>query len=390
MIEVQSGLLAEQNTRISEQSLLLAQDVQLAEASRNAALAVEITQIAAALGEAANAANRDLADHAINVLDPATDLDRALILRITSISRALKPYRFLDLGMAPGDDSDRTRVAMQRRRADLGQTYARMAAHFGWAEPLATTALIDRPASPERGQLLAVLLAGGVRGLEVLNAAGLDLSFARMQNADLALVSAQMARLAYGDLSGSYLVECDFGGATLDNARLRQAHISRSRFASLTADRVRPPFRAADAPFTTFASGADFAGAVISASDFGGARLLAANFDGALVTATSFAGADLSAATLRGAVLLGVDLAGAALKSTDLDGAVVFGANALSELAATAAPGSFIADRWVLEPLTLDAVMALPVVGNTLTADEVIAASGGASPFRVGRTQPFE
>lgn len=91
LIEVQSQLLADQNLRIVEQTVLLEQQVELAEAARNAELAVEITTIAAALGEAADRALGGEGFRTVNVLDPETDLSRALILRITSISRALKP-----------------------------------------------------------------------------------------------------------------------------------------------------------------------------------------------------------------------------------------------------------------------------------------------------------
>lgn len=49
----QIDLLREQNARIQEQTQLIQTDVQLAEAARNAALAVEIIQIAAAFGDTA-------------------------------------------------------------------------------------------------------------------------------------------------------------------------------------------------------------------------------------------------------------------------------------------------------------------------------------------------
>ena len=101
------------------------------------------------------------------------------MLRIVSASRATRPYRFLDNGLKAEDDSDKMRVAMLRR-ADLPNTYARLTAVFGWVDPGAENRLIDRPASPERGQLLRVLIGGGLRNLEGLNFFGLDLTFALM------------------------------------------------------------------------------------------------------------------------------------------------------------------------------------------------------------------
>ena len=391
LIAVQSDLLREQNGRIAEQTVLLTQDVQLAEAARNAALAVEITGIAARLGSALDAAepaggaSRPL----FNVIDP-TDLDRELILRITSISRATQPYRFLDLGVRAQDPGDRTRHAMLRRRGDLPQTFARMQAAFGWPEEGAENRLIDRPASPERGQLLSVLMGAGVHNLEMLNLAGLDLSFAYLPNADISILTGLGARMAYADLSGSYLTEADLGGASLENARFRGAQFRRSTFAVVGPERVRAPYLPENAPYGTFLSGADFDGSVQFGTDFGGAVLTAASFDGAVFLGGRFDGAALGAATFRHAVLIGTGFAGAELKSADFDGAILFGRDVLAELTAAAAPGSFVAGRFRAEPVTLDEVMAINAVYQNLERAEVEAAATGGAPFRLVRVQPFE
>jgi uncharacterized protein YjbI with pentapeptide repeats len=383
----QTELLSEQNVRIVEQTVLLEQQVELAEAARNAELAVEITNIAAALGEAADRALSGEDFRTVNVLDPETDLSRALILRITSISRALKPYRFLDTGARAGDPSDRMRVAMQRRRHDLPTAYARMATYNGWSDPDGQTHLIDRPTSPERGQLLSVLVTGGVRNLETFGISGLDLSYAHLPSVDLGVFTAQLVNLAVADFTGGYLSDIDFGGATLENARFVRGNLLRCDFSVLDSGRVRTPIRAGDAPFPTLASGADFSDAYIGDSSFSGAWLLAANFDGALVVATSFAGAELGPATFQGAVLVGVDFTGAGLKSTDLDGAIVFGDDALDRIAAQAQPDSFVRDRWVAEPIPLDQVMQIPLVYNKLER-EFLEAAGPS--WRLRRVKPFE
>lgn len=392
LIAAQSDLLREQNGRIAEQTTLLTQEVQLAEAARNAALAVEITGIAARLGAALDSAEAPAPDGGaalFNVLDPAT-LDRELILRITSISRATQPYRFLDLGVQAQDPGDKTRHAMLRRRADLPATFARMQAAFGWPEEGAENRLIDRPASPERGQLLSVLLGAGIHNLEALNLAGLDLSFAYLPNADIALLTAQGARLAYADLSGSYLTEADLGGATLENARFRGAQFRRSSFAAVGPERVRPPYLAANAPYPSFLAGADFDRSVHFGTDFSAALLTAASFDGAVLLGGRFDGAALGAATFRGAVLIGTSFAGAELKSADFDGAILFGNDVLAELAATAVPGSFVPERFRAEPVTLDEVMAVNRVFQNLEQSEMEAAAKGGRPFRLIRVQPFE
>lgn len=394
LIAAQSDLLRDQNTRIEEQTVLLTQQVQLAEAERNAALAVEITGIAARLGSALDRIAPVQADgggpsELFNALDPA-GLDRELILRITSVSRATQPYRFLDLGVRAQDFGDRMRHAMERRRDDLPATYARMAEAFRWQEAGAESRLIDRPLSPERGQLLTVLLGAGIHNLERLNFAGLDLSFAHMPNADIAILTALGARLSYADFSGSYLSEVDLGGAALENARFRGAQFRRSSFAVVGPERTRAPFLPENGPYSTFLSGADFDRSIQFGTDFSGAYLTAASFDDAVLVAPNFTGAALGAATLRRAVIVGASFAGADLKSCDLDGAILFGKDVLAELTAAAAPESFIAARYAVEPVTLDEVMAINGVYQNLGRAEIEAAARGGTPFRLRRVQSFE
>jgi len=403
LIAVQSGLLTEQNVRIAEQTDLIAQQnalaaqqVQLAEASRNAALAVEVTTIAAALG---GVLDQIAADYQAATGTPLTglfnaitteDLTRDLVLRITSVSRAMKPYRFLDLGLRAQSQKDRTRIALQARRAELPNTYARLAAYYGWTDPDPTTPLIDRPASPERGQLLTVLLGAGLRNIEGLNSAGLDLTFAQMTNANILLMTAQGGLLDEADFTGSYIVQADLGGASLENARFRACVIRETSFAAVTADRLRPPYPASMAPMSTRANGADFAGAVLTDTTFKGAQLLAARFDGALGVRTGFAEADLGLATFRGTILLAPDWRGANLKSADFDGAILFGADPLADLAAQAAAGSFRAERFRADPVSRDDLMAIPLVSQSLTREEVDQITGGAAAVRLIRVQPFD
>jgi len=403
LIEKQSGLLTEQNARIAEQTILLSQQtalsiqqVQLAEADRNAQLAVEITEIAAALGvvldrvavefEAATGTPPDLLFNAIQT----QDLGRELVLRITSVSRATKPYRFLDLGVRAEGLKDRTRIAFQRRRAELPNTYARIGAYYGWIDPPAEAQLIDRPASPERGQLLSVLLGAGLFNLEALNTAGLNLSFAHLPNANLFLITAQAGILDNADFTGSNLVEADLGGSSLENARCRGCVIRKSSFAEVTADRLRPPHVAMMAPMSTRANGIDFAGAAIFETSFARAQMLAANFDGALLVQTDFTGTILGAATFRKALILAPIWGGTNLKSADFDGAILFGADPLAGLAAGAAPGTFDATRFRVDPVTRDDVLGMSIVNEHLSPDQIDLVTGSAPAYRLIRIQPFD
>lgn len=389
LIATQSDLLREQNARIAEQSQLIETDVELAEAARNAALAVEITSIAAALGEAAVQAHGAGPLRTVNVLDPEVDVDRGLILRIISISRALRPYRFLQPPLDLADTTDRLRVAIERRRDQIGSSVDAMAAHFGWTAPPGGSTLIDRPASPERGQLLAVLEQGGLRELGALGLAGLDLSFAHLQGGSLKGMRLQVLPMPYADLSGVALTEVDFGGSTLDNARFRLAELRRCDFSELTAERAVAAV-APVTPATTFLAGTDFTRARLFDVRFRDVAATAAGFDGALLAGVDFSGAGLDAATLRGSILIAADFTGASLKSADLSGAVVFGEDWLTRLADSAAPGTFVAADWRLVPMAPEEVMAVYIVQNALEAEQVAALTGGLPAFRVERVAPWK
>ena len=389
LISTQTDLLREQNLRIEEQTKLIQTDVQLAEAARNAQLAVEITDIAAELGRVVDRVNGDGTINPVNVLDPVADLDRSLVLRITSISRALLPYRFLDNGLRPEDQSDGRRVALAARREVLGDSYAKASAYFGWSERPEGTYLTDRPASPERGQLLRVLMASGIRNLEFLTYAGLDLDFAVLRATDMQLVTAQQARLAYADFSGSYLVQCDFGTAILENSRFRLANIQRTRFAALPPDQVLAPFPAQAGLTPTRMSGADFQRATILDSDFSAAELSGASFDGALLDGVDFGGADLSAATLRGTVILAADFGGTFVKRTDFDGALVVDPEFLTRLAASVTPGTFRPELYAMEPVEVASLLEIMVVYNYIEAADLAARAPDGKAYRITRIGDF-
>lgn len=403
LLEAQTVLLGRQNDKIEAQTVLLQQDVQLAEAARNAAIAVALTDIAASVGAVADRTSGALAsglaasgqgqsplDAMVNVIDPLTDLDHSLMLRIVSLSRAARPYRFLDTGLLPDDPNDRLRVAMQARRNDLPQAWARMADAYGWGEPLEGNRLIDRPSSPERGQLLQILLSGGVRDLAVLNHFGLDLSFADFQNGDVIMMNAMGGKFAYADFSGAQVRQSDLGGASFENARFRRADLRGTNFGAVTAERLRPPYPESGLPYATFLSGADFSGAVIRDTGFAGATMLAAVLDDALLIGTDFSGATLAAAQFRRAVIVTANFDAADLKSADFDGAVVFGEAALDRIEAAAAPGRFRKDRFRAEPMTPAEVMSLRAVQINLSEAELAKLTGGAQAYRLVRTAAFE
>lgn len=395
LLAAQSVLLAEQNARIDDQTRLLRQDVELAEAARNAELAVTITEIGADLGALADAAmeaaetdggpvSDDPTVRLIRVLDPATDLTGSMILRIVSASRALRPYRFLDSGIRAGDDADKLQRAMLRRRAALPETYARMEEGLRWPAPQEVSALVDRPASPERGALFQIMVQAGLRQMELLNHFGLDMNFAFLADSTLLMVSVQGGRLAYADFSGAQLNSCDFGGAWIENSRFRRAVIRNSSFATVSGDRARPPLDPGFS-YTTQMAGADFDRAVIVDTSFAGSNALATTFEGATLLRPDFTGASLGAASFRGVVLVAPVWDGAELKSVDFEGAILFGADALDRLAAAAAPESFVAANWRVEEIGMDEVMAVDTAYLNFSAEEIAEAAGNLPPVRLHR-----
>ena len=203
------------------------------------------------------------------------------------------------------------------------------------------------------------------------------------------LLTTQGGRLSYADFSGSAVNGSDFGGAYLEKARFRGCRIEQTSFAVVTAETVRAPLRAENAPYSSFLMGADFNGSVLIDVSYAGAYLTAASFDGALLIRPDFRGTGLSAATMKGAVLLAPLLDGAEMKSLDLDGAVVFGAGWLEAVSGLAEPGTFRPELYQAEPMTLAEVMAINIVYQTLEEAEVTAITGGAPAFRLKRVLPF-
>jgi uncharacterized protein YjbI with pentapeptide repeats len=395
LIETQSGLLKEQNQRIAEQSKLLEQQVQLAEADRNAQVAAGITQIANELAAVVNKSTREYTDadgvarvSLFNAIS-ASDLPPALILRITSTSRAAKPYRFLDLGQRANNFSDRTRIAAGRRRTELPNTYARLEDFYGWTDPGPDLQLIDRPASPERGQLLTLLLSAGLQHFEALNLTGLDLSFAHMLSADIAGMTMQGAILFNSDFTGSSIYNSDLGGAALENSRFVACVIKNSSFADITAERVRDPNKASNGTLYTRANGADFTRAFIENTPFTGAQLTAANFDGAVLLKTDFTNAKLGIATFRGAVLAASTFDGADLKSADFDGAIVFAADPLNDLS-RAMEGRFQRDVFQAERIDPAVLNKMPVFFLNTSLEQANLLTNNAPAWRIKRVKPFD
>ena len=416
LLEAQSGLLVQQNERLAEQSLLIEQSVELAEAARNAELAVEITAIASALGEVVDRAvaeqqqeltadgslsnSQEFAGLApdlqrlalrLSILDPMQDLDQSLIMRIASASRAAKPYRFLNPGFEIHNSDDRERIAILSRREDLPQAYERFATTRSWDEPQDGSTLIDRPASPERGQLLEVLARSGVQNFDPLTFFGLDLSFAHAPGLQMVFPTIQLGQLNFADLSFSSINDGNFAASSLDNIRFKHAVLQNISFDSPTISGVQGIFAtAAGSHSPTRLFGADFSNAAIFSSSFERVAGLAMNWDRAAIDNVRFSDADIAGSTFRNAALIDVDFSKANLRSVDFDGAFVFGENALQEIADTAAAGAFDISRFALQPAEASDLFLLESIFRHHDHARINALIESQGLFRVERLRDFD
>lgn len=401
LLEAQNARIDQQIFQIEEQTRLNQYTVQLAEAARNAELVVEITGIAQQLGLAvdramaragdaeAQAGTRTM-DGSLPVLDPLQDLNLGLIMRIASASQATKPYQFLDVGITPNDQEALNFAAIQRHRNTLPKTYAALQRFAGLPDPDDRIRITDRPASPERGQLLFSLMQSGIRDMELLSFRGLDLSYAYAPEIKLFLTSFQIARLAYADFSHADINGADFGGAWLTNARFRKARIYNTSFSSVAGADIKPPFSTDIDIYNTTIGGADFGEAFLSNVGFAGVHGLALNFDKATLLAPDFTFAEIGTATFRGAALIDPVFTNADLRSVDFDGAVVIGADFLETVTAAASPGSFRADRYEIDEINITQAMEVKSLFLAVDAEALLDMAGNRGFYRIRRVQPFE
>jgi len=395
LLRAQADLLAEQNNRISEQTILLDTQIQLGEAQRSTSIVPEILAIGAAIGEETSALADDGRPASIFF---AGELSLGLRARIVAATNAARPYRHLVSGRSGLSEIEIVAAAV-KRRTDLPGT---IASYERWqqSQPLArpleelvqpSDQLTDRETSPERGQLISLLYNSRVLDTEALSFAGADFSFAELHQPELGPISFRHGRLRFADFSEIALQEVDFGAAWLEHARFHNAKVIDVRFSSLGSDEIAPPYARDPAlpVWHTRMSGADFTGAFIDGSRFVAVEALAANFDGAFVGECDFTNASLSASTFREAILFKSSFEGASLASVDFDRAIVFDEDFLEQLA-TAAGGTFLAERYRLDPMTLEEIADHP---HGLNAPQELRdglTNGTITPWRVVRTGEFE
>ena len=152
--------------------------------------------------------------------------------------------------------------------------------------------------SPERGQLLRLLVGAGAEPCTEFNFEFADLPRATLRRADLASV-----RLADATLTGADLGYANLSRAELPRADLREANVSHANLREANLQQ------------------ADLSRANLLDVNASLADLQRANLTAARLEHASLRGADLRGATLRDAILTGANLVGTDLRDADLRGA---------------------------------------------------------------------
>lgn len=347
LLRAQSKLFVEQNERIDFQNALIDTQIQLAEAERSAQIGPEVVEIGALIG----AERQAFLDGGGNINNfNLSNLTSSTRGRIVAASLVARPYRYLAPSNAnPRDADGLIQSALSRRPGVLADPSAleKEAADR-------TEQLVDRPVSPERGDLLTMLTANSILETEGLTALGADFSFAEFRRELAGGLSMRHARLAFADFSWTQMVGCQFGAAQLDHARIENAVVRGSDFSSLAAGEVSALFSADGFDFLpTRMAGISFRGSVIHNTGFARIQAIAPVFDGAVVAMADFTGASIAGASFRNAMIIGSRFDGASLQSLDLEGAIVFDQTFLNKLRQASAPGTFVAERWKLAPIAV-------------------------------------
>lgn len=346
LLRTQIGLMEDQNARIAEQNRFIEAQIELGEAQRSTSIVPEVLEVGTLVGAEVQALR------ARGVAAPAiADLSSALKSRILAALTAARPYRYLQTPLA-GLDEQAVMNSGLLRRTDLPAAAILRDRLAVTGVTLDLTGeqrgvMADRPLSPERGQIIAILLGNGL--VDITNLGGGDFGFAEVRGQRPYKVSFGFSNLRFADFDGEFIAECSFDGTYLEHARFRNTRIDATRFSTTSL-----PSISGGAPLVKGAelSGTDFSGAQLVNVTFEGSRGFGMFFDNAVLNRVSFKNSDLSGGTFRGTIFGAVDFTGASLKSVDFDGALVFDPEFLTTVAAQAAPDTFDPARFRLEPIT--------------------------------------
>ena len=291
-LEDQTKLFEKQNEKIDNQ-------IQLEESNRRGALIVMMSNI---MDKVDDELTNDWND------DKKRNLSPQLIGRISALSQSFRPYRF-------------------------------------WQD----SSLIEKPLSPERGQLLLALANSAFDSLAYVNIYrnatfedsylhganlhGANLSGANLREADLLRADLRGAILRGTDLSRVSFIAADLSGANLSKANLSGANLSKVNLSKADlsgANLVKANFRGANLSGANLSKAnlyeANLSRMISVGADFRGARFNIKNIKDpkdpdlsrSQMDKTDLSGVDLSRANLSGVSFIKADLSGANLSGADL------------------------------------------------------------------------
>jgi len=378
----QNELGASQVTGLGQQNDLLRTQIELGEAQRSAGILPSLLDIGSDLAEEVA---RQQADDKETPVVFLRDLSSGLRARMVAATQAARPYRYLQGGSVDARDTDALNGLALARRPEILADAQRKALKGQSYE----TELIDRPVSPERGMVIAMLFETGIYETELLSFRGADFSFAQVSVPVVNLMSFTFARLRFADFSRLQLNSVRFGAAELEHARFRNATLNACDFAGIPHDQVKEPYRGDPSVpvMETNMAGADFAGSMVIRTTFARVNGLAIDFDGAALIEPDFRDASIAGSTFRNALLLRPNFSGANLKAVDFDGAIVFAEDFLARVSGAAVPETFRADRFTLERIDLAEIGSHPLGVSFSVATEGMEI--GEAAYRIKRVGEF-
>jgi len=253
----QNQLLEKQNEKIDSQNKKIDSQIQLEEYSRRGNLIVMMSNI------------MDKADEEIRRAEENGDSSRALsqllIGRIAALSQAFRPYRFLQDSM-----------------------------------------LIEKPLSPERGQLLLALVNSELDSLTYLNIYR-DATFeqAYLEKVDLVRANLNGANLNLANLVNANLKEADMKKIYLNNANMTNANLSNTDLINASLNQA-------------ILNNANLINTDLLSSDLSQAYLLNAHLNNADLSNSDLTDAKLNNADLGNGIIHGVDFVNADLRNVNL------------------------------------------------------------------------
>lgn len=349
LLRTQIGLMQDQNGRIAEQNRFIQSQIELGEAQRSTSIVPEILEIGAQVAQEVAGINTFAGDR-----PSIAGLSPGLRARIIAATTAARPYRYLRNPLTDLDENLLMSSGLLRR-TDLAASAAirqQLDAASGAVQFAGEQSgvMSDRPLSPERGQIIGLLISNGLTDFSELN--GADFSFAEVRAASTGSnLRFHFASLRFASFDRQLLVGAEFDGAYLEHARFRNANLSHVRF---TAGELPSITGGEGLKQGAQLSGTDFSGAVLKQVSFDGSRGFGINFDGGIVHNTTFVGTSMAGSTFRNTIFGVADFSGADLKSVDFDGAIVFDPAFLDTVAAQAAPGSFVGERFEVAPIAAE------------------------------------